>query len=97
MLVYPEDPSLQRLLESADLLTIIDPKLKKGESDVYKYRRRRWARIRVRAGRARLNAKGYGSQTVSAGGLTGWLCSKKMTVKGLVKGTAYTYYSCRCT
>ena len=90
--VDSRDPFVQRLLRSSEMLTIVDPTLRRDESDVYRFDRARSMTIRVHSGSARFTAKGKGSEVVSAGDL----CSKssrKFRVRGLASyGTSYTKY-----
>jgi hypothetical protein len=88
-----EDPFVEQLLEVANLLTIVDPRLGPGQSVTHVLGGVLWARIRTRSGQCKLSAHGDGSDSVGAGGYTKWLRSNRLTVTGLARKNDYTFYS----
>jgi hypothetical protein len=89
--VDSDSPFVQRLLRVAEILTIVDPHLSLGETDVYIYQHRRNMKVRVSSGKVRYTAIGQGSLTVSAGQAR-WRRGKKFIVRGLANSSYYTKY-----
>jgi hypothetical protein len=89
--VDSDDPFVQRLLRVAEIVTIVDPSLRRDETDVYRYRHRRDMKVRVSRGRAGYTATGQGTLTVSAGQAR-WRRGKEFIVRGRARHGYRTYY-----